>query len=629
MAGPEDVFGAMRPLNKKNCPPPTLLRHIDQYWSPETKSYSLPARDFTHPNVHYSFAPNRGATPAATFVDGSAYLSAAADAMELAREEIFIADWWLSPEIYLKRPALNGNYWRLDTLLKRKAAQGVKIFVMLYKEVEMALGINSFYSKSRLANEYIKVFRHPDHAKAGVLFWAHHEKIVLTDLGNVAQPKNSLRMKMKTSSSPNGGLYLPNLNGLQATIELAKSSKDLVISLNDIQENIDTQETKSDTPQTETETENVTQPNLPQLEPGDQLLITTPTNPTQEFSIFETPDVPKRNVLNKITNRGKDIISIIYPPFEEDRIEQKFDDSERKKAEKYALSNDQVLLTDAFGTKDIKVKRNVSEPTPLAQVVEGRVITESTKDALENVEGNSKLYCLVISDLVDRHSTPRMPWHDIGVMVQNAAARDVARHFIQRWNAIKLEKYRQNTNYPYLLPKSYADMKPLQDLNRTLNVDINNVSCQVIRSVSSWSCGFLDPDTVEQSIHNSSRDAIITRLYESGVPDPSEYITFHGLRTHSALGTEPVTELIYVHSKLLIADDKSDEQFTDGAMAGETFPCGRVAGALRKRLFREHLGLMEADLECAGVSLDDPCCDHFYRNVWKATSKQNTDVYEE
>lgn len=159
-----------------------------------------------------------------------------------------------------------------------------------------------------------------------------------------------------------------------------------------IQENKDTQETKSDSDQTETETENITQSNLPQLEPGDQLLITTPTNPTQEFSMFETPDVPKRNVLNKITNRGKDIISIIYPPFEEERIEQKFDDSERKKAEKYALSNDQVLLTDAFGTKDIKVKRNVSEPTPLAQVVEGRVITESTKDALENVEGNSKLW---------------------------------------------------------------------------------------------------------------------------------------------------------------------------------------------------------------------------------------------
>lgn len=41
-------------------------------------------------------------------------------------------------------------------------------------------------------------------------------------------------------------------------------------------------------------------------------------------------------------------------------------------------------------------------------------------------------------DLVDRCTTPRMPWHDIGVMVEGASARDVARHFIQRWNAVKV-----------------------------------------------------------------------------------------------------------------------------------------------------------------------------------------------
>lgn len=41
-------------------------------------------------------------------------------------------------------------------------------------------------------------------------------------------------------------------------------------------------------------------------------------------------------------------------------------------------------------------------------------------------------------DLVDRHATARMPWHDIGSFVQGAAARDVARHFIQRWNFTKV-----------------------------------------------------------------------------------------------------------------------------------------------------------------------------------------------
>ena len=35
-------------------------------------------------------------------------------------------------------------------------------------------------------------------------------------------------------------------------------------------------------------------------------------------------------------------------------------------------------------------------------------------------------------DNVDRRTTARMPWHDIAVAVQGSAARDVARHFIQR-----------------------------------------------------------------------------------------------------------------------------------------------------------------------------------------------------
>lgn len=42
----------------------------------------------------------------------------AANMMELAREEIFIAGWWLSPEIFMKRPAVEGNRWRLDEILK-------------------------------------------------------------------------------------------------------------------------------------------------------------------------------------------------------------------------------------------------------------------------------------------------------------------------------------------------------------------------------------------------------------------------------------------------------------------------------------------------------------------------------
>lgn len=90
------------------------------------------AKDFTQLNPHHSFAPIRNNIDACWFVDGADYMSAVADAIQGAKEEIFIADWWLSPEIYLKRPALDGNYWRLDTLLQRKAVNNSKFYVKRY-----------------------------------------------------------------------------------------------------------------------------------------------------------------------------------------------------------------------------------------------------------------------------------------------------------------------------------------------------------------------------------------------------------------------------------------------------------------------------------------------------------------
>lgn len=41
-------------------------------------------------------------------------------------------------------------------------------------------------------------------------------------------------------------------------------------------------------------------------------------------------------------------------------------------------------------------------------------------------------------DFIDRFQTPRMPWRDVGVAVHGVAARDVAKHFIQRWNFTKV-----------------------------------------------------------------------------------------------------------------------------------------------------------------------------------------------
>lgn len=95
-------------------------------------------RSFTQPNPHKSFVPYRCPIMATWFVDGADYMSAVADALESATEEIFIADWWLSPEIHLKRPISQGDYWRLDNILERKAVSSnfkLKTYSMQFLQV--------------------------------------------------------------------------------------------------------------------------------------------------------------------------------------------------------------------------------------------------------------------------------------------------------------------------------------------------------------------------------------------------------------------------------------------------------------------------------------------------------------
>ncbi|KAJ3657730.1 hypothetical protein Zmor_009514 [Zophobas morio] len=670
---------------------------------------SGPAQCFSLPNPHRSFAPVRTTIPCSWFVDGATYMSAVADAIENAREEVFITDWWLSPEIYMKRPAICGDHWRLDSLLKRKAQSGVKIFVLLYKEVEVALGLNSYYSKQKLADlsENIKVLRHPDHARVGVFLWAHHEKMVvvdqtyafvggidlcygrwddakhrLVDLGSITPTLDVSSLKKKTSSVPGGDAIYP------IPIPIYKQ-----------------------TPIPEvTEPEPPEEPSspLPQLEPGDNLLM-----PFNEKIKCNTPNMERKNVIDAIKHtvksKGKDLISLVYTSHE-DSVDEK------EPPEKKDQTPEEILET-LNGSSKLWVGKDY--------------VNFIVKD-FNNLDSP-------FDDFIDRVTTPRMPWHDVGMCVQGAAARDVARHFIQRWNATKLEKAKSNKTYPYLLPKNYDDFKSLPVVFPN---EVHHVTCQVLRSVSTWSCGFLEPDTVEQSIHEAyidtinkaqhyiyienqffislpysnphtknqiaealykriiraykakevfrvfvimpllpgfegevggptgtslhaithwnyasisqGKDAILNRLKEYGIEDPTDYISFYGLRNHSTLNCEPITELVYVHSKLMIVDDKivicgsanindrsligkrdseiavliEDEAFDDGVMNGKSFPCGKFAGSLRKYLFKEHLGLLGKEHEMIDFDITDPISDYFYKEIWYKTASLNTEFYE-
>nr|XP_043629178.1 phospholipase D zeta 1 isoform X2 [Erigeron canadensis] len=127
--------------------------------------------------------PEDDGSQAQWFVDGRAAFEAIALAIEGAKSEIFMCGWWLCPELYLRRPFQAHASSRLDALLEAKAKQGVQIYILMYKELALALKINSVYSKKKLVaiHENVRVLRFPDHFSSGVYLWSHHEKLVIVD----------------------------------------------------------------------------------------------------------------------------------------------------------------------------------------------------------------------------------------------------------------------------------------------------------------------------------------------------------------------------------------------------------------------------------------------------------------
>ena len=133
-----------------------------------------------------------------------------------------------------------------------------------------------------------------------------------------------------------------------------------------------------------------------------------------------------------------------------------------------------------------------------------------------------------------------------------------------------------------------------------------------------------------------------------------QYIGFFSLRNHSELNGIPVTELIYIHSKLMIVDDQKvimgsanindrsmtgerdsefavifsdlNEEKPNSLMDGKPYSASKFAKSLRVSLLREHLGLKPNDTNYHLIE------DMLNDDVWKLindTAKKNTDIYRE
>lgn len=123
------------------------------------------------------------------FIDASSYYSHFYHKISKAKSTIFITGWWISPELALIRPISidkvvddrNKSPYILKNLLLQKANEGVKIYIIVYKEFSLVVEINSAHTKEVFRNLHpnIKFVRYPKGKTE--LFWSSHEKIVVID----------------------------------------------------------------------------------------------------------------------------------------------------------------------------------------------------------------------------------------------------------------------------------------------------------------------------------------------------------------------------------------------------------------------------------------------------------------
>ena len=136
-------------------------------------------------------------------------------------------------------------------------------------------------------------------------------------------------------------------------------------------------------------------------------------------------------------------------------------------------------------------------------------------------------------------------------------------------------------------------------------------------------------------------------LEDPNISNPADYIKFYGLRNHASLNGTPVTEIIYVHSKLMIVDDDKviigSANINDRSLVGKNDSeiamviCdneklqSRLGGAprtvsnfgytLRTNIFKEILGISDENI------LKDPLSENFDLAM-KDIAKKNTKIYK-
>ncbi|EPS61308.1 hypothetical protein M569_13489, partial [Genlisea aurea] len=634
------------------------------------------SESWCNPHRFNSFAPIRGlaedGSQAQWFVDGKAAFEAIATSIENANSEIFITGWWICPELYLRRPFHIHSSSRLDALLEAKAKLGVQIFILLYKEVSIALKINSLYSKRKLLSihENVKVLRYPNHLSSGIYLWSHHEKLVIVDqkicfiggldlcYGRYDTSKHEIG-DFPASIWPGKDYYNPRESEPNSWEDAEKDELDRKknprmpwhdvhcaiwgpscrdISRHFVQRWNHAKRSKARSEQ-----------KIPLLMPQHHMVLPHYLGRSEAM-----------NIEKEISERNSNEISLKTPfspgsPPEDIPLLLPYDANdpdvsilENKSSSFTSAEYNTAAMRESFGSEmDFQVEScswqtqehifpacsstEESQVGPRCscscQVV--RSVSQWSAGTSYTEDSIHKAYCTLVEEA------------EYFIYIEN-------QFFISGLSEDDVIQNRVLESLYNRIMRAYSEKKCFRviiviPLLPGFKGSVHDSGAATVRALMHW----------QYRTICKGESSILQKLFSMLGPVARDFISFFGLRTHGRLSENGsvVTSQIYVHSKVMIVDDRialigssnindrsllgsrdseiavliEDKEFIDSSMAGNPWKAGRFAFSLRLSLWTEHLGLRTEEAS----RIHDPVSRTAYHECMLGTAESNTKIYQD
>lgn len=677
-----------------------------------------PPEGWCHPHRYGSFAPPRGliedGSHAQWFVDGQAAFEAIASSIETAKSEIYITGWWLCPELYLRRPFPSHSSSRLDALLEAKAKQGVQIYILLYKEVALALKINSLYSKNRLRNihENVKVLRYPDRNPTGIYLWSHHEKLVIVDckicfiggldlcFGRYDTPEHRVG-DYPPLIWPGKDYYNPREsepNSWEDTMkdELEREKYPRMpwhdvhcalwgpachdIARHFVQRWNHAKRNKAPNEQA-----------IPLLMPQHHMVLPHYMGRSREIDIENNAERKPKEICRRDSFSSQSPVEDIPLLLSHvaDGLDTSNVDSHLNGLDKHQNQQDLDQPNRIGHRFSLPIQKTILEPLVPDMPMEGFGDDLDSTDCQRaaNVDAMEDSH----SDISDEYleTLQRCCQDGSADEISQVGPRSPCRcqviRSVSQWSAGTSQSEDSiHKAYCYLIEKAehfvYIEnqffISGLSGDEIIQNRVLEALYRRILRAHKEKKCfrvivvipllpgfqGGLDDGgaaTVRAIMHwqyrtiSRGKNSILHNLNELLGPKANDCISFYGLRTHGKLsdGGPFVTSQVYVHSKLMIIDDRvalvgssnindrsllgsrdseiaiviEDTEFLESSMNGIPWRAGKFASSLRLSLWSEHLGLPQEQLN----RIRDPIAESTYKDLWLETAKINTTTYQE